>query len=413
MSPCNDPAADASALFTPRTRRVYAAHALASIASNLLIPSFFFYAKQIFGWGSRPSLALVAGEGFFYMAGALLADRLAARLGRRHGVVLIQAILVLLAAVAWIDPAPILVVAVLLAYTFVSAAGWPILESLIAAGAGAAVLSRRIGVYNLVWSSAGALMLAVSGFIIVHFPAGMFFIPMAAHLAALAMLFSPAIDPPAAAPAAHAAAEPALMRHRRLALQLSRIGLPAVYIVVYTLVALMPWLRVIQSFTPAAQTVVASLWMAARFLAFLLLGATAWWHTRPRVLLGAIAVMLLAFGGVTLRLADLTGAGGLPVSDLDRFAMIGWQIPLGLSMGMIYTASLYFGMVLSEGSTEHGGYHEALIGLGQVIGPAAALAADRIHPNGSVAAVAAVGGLLLISLVAAGAITARHAISSE
>jgi hypothetical protein len=123
--------------------------------------------------------------------------------------------------------------------------------------------------------------------------------------------------------------------------------------------------------------------------------------------------MLLAFGGVTLRLADLTGAGGLPVSDLDRFAMIGWQIPLGLSMGMIYTASLYFGMVLSEGSTEHGGYHEALIGLGQVIGPAAALAADRIHPNGSVAAVAAVGGLLLISLVAAGAITARHAISSE
>jgi MFS family permease len=405
----NDSVAESSAVFTPRIKRVYAAHALASIATNLLIPSFFFYAKHIFGWGSRPSLALVGGEGIFYMAGALLAERLAARLGRRRGLLLIQVIVAFFCLVAWMDPTPVMVVFVLLAYTFVSAAGWPILESLVAAGASAAALSRRIGVYNLIWSGAGALMLAVSGLMIVRFPWGMFFFPMASHLTALVMLLPHSIEPPAAAPAApagHAAAEPALARQRRLALQLSRIGLPAVYIVVYTLVALMPSLPVIQSFGPAEQTVVASLWMAVRFVAFVILGATAWWHTRPRVLLWAVAVMLLAFLGVTLRLADLTG-GGAQVSDFDRWAMIGWQIPLGLSMGMIYTASLYFGMVLSEGSTEHGGYHEALIGLGQVIGPAAALAADRLHPGGSIAAVAAVGGLLMLSLLAAGAVTVR------
>jgi MFS family permease len=174
----------------------------------------------------------------------------------------------------------------------------------------------------------------------------------------------------------------------------------------------MPSLPTIQSFSLANQTIVASLWMAARFVAFLVLGATAWWHTRPRFLLAAVAVMLIAFLGVTLRLSDLTTASH-DVTDFDRLTMIFWQIPLGLSMGMLYSASLYFGMVLSEGSTEHGGYHEALIGVGQVIGPAAALAADRLHPGSPVAPVAAVGGLLLVSLVAAAAVTVRHSSESE
>ena len=34
------------------------------------------------------------------------------------------------------------------------------------------------------------------------------------------------------------------------------------------------------------------------------------------------------------------------------------------------------GMVLSDGSTEHGGYHEALIGLGSVLGPGMVLVVE-------------------------------------
>ena len=50
------------------------------------------------------------------------------------------------------------------------------------------------------------------------------------------------------------------------------------------------------------------------------------------------------------------------------------ELVLGLMVGFIFSASLYFGMVLSDGSTEHAGYHEALIGVGVVLGPGLASA---------------------------------------
>ena len=77
--------------------------------------------------------------------------------------------------------------------------------------------------------------------------------------------------------------------------------------------------------------------------------------------------------------------------------MIAWQIVLGVTMGLIYSGSLYFGMVLSEGSTEHGGYHEALIGmLEPVANPIwVLLALGEVPPAASI-----VGGLMVVSAVA-------------
>jgi MFS transporter len=394
--------AETSGVFDGRVTRVYAAHALASIGANLLITSFFFYATGVFGWGSQKSLMLVSAEGAFYIVGALSAEPLSRRFGRRRALLAVQAALALLAAVAWIEPAPRVVVAVLLTYTIVSAAGWPMFESLLAAGAESEVISRRMGIYNLVWSSVGTLTLAVTGTIISGFAWGMFFIPMASHLAAAALVAGRRIEAPTSQPAPHPTAEDDLLRHRRLALVLSRIALPATYTVIYSMIALMPSLRTIRSFRLGEQTVVASVWMAARFLTFLILGTSSWWHTRPRILLAAAVVMLVSFCGVTL-----SGSGGGPVGPPQQISMIAWQIPLGASMGLIYAASLYFGMVLSDGSTEHGGYHEALIGVGQVIGPAAALIADRASGGQTEPAVVAVAAVLLVSVAAAGAVTAR------
>jgi MFS family permease len=133
----------------------------------------------------------------------------------------------------------------------------------------------------------------------------------------------------------------------------------------------------------------------------------AWWHTRPRVLLYAAVAMLIAFFGVTLQPVQLLG-GAAAVTGWDQILMIAFQIPLGLTMGMIYAGSLYFGMVLSEGSTEHGGYHEALIGLGQVCGPAAALTAEHFWPGDIRAAVFAVAVVLVVCLVAATYVTIRE-----
>ena len=148
------------------------------------------------------------------------------------------------------------------------------------------------------------------------------------------------------------------------------------------------------------QTIVGSTWLVARWLAFLLFGATTWWHTRPRLLLAAAALLVVTFVGVTMRPVDFFPSIQLSV-DADLQLMILWQIVMGVCMGIIYSGSLYFGMVLSEGSTEHGGYHEALIGLGQTMGPLAGAIAQWIWPGSALAGIAAVSGLIALAILAA------------
>ena len=80
---------------------------------------------------------------------------------------------------------------------------------------------------------------------------------------------------------------------------------------------------------------------------------------------------------------------------------LSWQISLGGAIGLIYAASLYFGMALSQGSTEHGGYHEALIGIGAVAGPASGALAAWYRPGQPLAAASAIGVVVFLSLAGA------------
>ena len=81
----------------------------------------------------------------------------------------------------------------------------------------------------------------------------------------------------------------------------------------------MPSLPIVQQLSPARQTPLCSLWMATRFLAFLVLGVGTWWHTRPRLLLISAIVMLVTFFGITVRPSDLFGHGS---PDFDLACMI-------------------------------------------------------------------------------------------
>jgi MFS family permease len=172
-----------------------------------------------------------------------------------------------------------------------------------------------------------------------------------------------------------------------MAKRLSRIALPATFAVIYALGAIMPTLAVIQSTTPAARTLLASVWMVSRWIFFIFLGATVWWHTRPRALLIAAIIMLAAFLGITL----------IPSMP----SMILWQITMGVAMGLIYSASLYFGMVLSDGSTAQNSYHEALIGLGSILGPGCGAIAGQLRPGDAHAPIIAVAAILWASVIAA------------
>ncbi|HEY1629555.1 MAG TPA: hypothetical protein VGF52_06830, partial [Tepidisphaeraceae bacterium] len=306
---------------------------------------------------------------------------------------------------------PAVVVCANLVYNFFSAVSWPIIESLISSGTrDSHVLSRRLAVYNIVWAGVGFGVLAGVGTIIEHVPRGLFVISVAACAISIVIVLLGKIEPakaivqplhsgPAAPP------EPMLQRQRTVALWLSRICVPAMYILVNALAAMLPSLAVIKHLRPAMQTLLSSVWFLMRWIMFMVLGVTTFWHTRPRLLLAAAMLLLISFIIVTIRPSEIFPVG--ESESFDLLIMIVGQVGCGIAMGLIYMASLYFGMVLSDGSTEEGGYHEALIGVGTTLGPAAGLLSQYLWPGDQHAAVISVGSLIGLSILLASAASLR------
>ena len=74
------------------------------------------------------------------------------------------------------------------------------------------------------------------------------------------------------------------------------------------------------------------------------------------------------------------------------------QIGFGLSIGLIYYSSLFYSMDVGETKGEHGGFHEAAIGVGSFAGPAVGAAALYLSPANASNSTFAVGALLLLGL---------------
>jgi hypothetical protein len=387
---------------------VFVIEGIGSMGGTMFTVGISFYTANRFGWGLRENFRLAATQGAVYVAGALLAGRVAARMPHQRATLLLHGMMALLCAAgtaAGGAGAVLAVVAVLLAYTFTSAVAWPILESLTVLGTSGPGLARRLAIFNVVWPVVGAATIAVSGRVIEVFPAGVFLFPAVAHAVAVvcATWAAPVVskadsgsDIEPQLTEGHLVPEPELLRVRKLALWVSRLGLPATYAVIYGLMPLMPALPAMQRLDTANQTLVTSAWLAARWLAFIGLAVSAWWHTKPLAMVAAAVLMLVAFLGITVAPSQIWGGSVSP--GIDLAAILLWQLALGAALGMIYSGSLYFGMVLSEGSTEHSGYHEALIGLGWILGPAAGAVTEFFRPNDLQAGIVAVGFVIAASV---------------
>lgn len=438
-----------------------------SLGCSQLLLGIFFFTSSTLGWEPRHNLLMAATVGVVYVFASLSAEPFSRRLGRRGALIAASTACAIIALFGMVFiSSSALVATTLLLYTIASTLIWPVLESTVATGCNAHEMSRRIGIYNLVWSGVNIVGVSLIGTLITYWPAGVFIVPALAHLNAVVLIVfggrlddsvvtTPAshsshsenagdagVAPTENSGAVHAEPEPELLRVRKLALSLSRLALPATYMVMYGMMALMPTLPVMQSLPTSMQTLVGSIWLAVRWIAFLILGATVWWHTRPIWLLWATILMLAAFLGITVRPSDVAHAfntdamrrptpeaersaapdapgaqfGGAsqpsrasPIAPhLDLASMIFWQITLGFAVALIYAASLYFGMVLSEASTAHGGYHEALIGLGSVLGPGSGALAQWLFPGKAWVSTAAVGSVIALTALA-GAIAAIRA----
>jgi MFS family permease len=74
------------------------------------------------------------------------------------------------------------------------------------------------------------------------------------------------------------------------------------------------------------------------------------------------------------------------------------QFGLGGALGLIYYSSLFYSMDQSDKKGEHGGIHEAAIGVGNFAGPAVGAASLQFLPQYANSGALAVSGVLLLGL---------------
>jgi predicted MFS family arabinose efflux permease len=139
------------------------------------------------------------------------------------------------------------------------------------------------------------------------------------------------------------------------------------YLSINVVVTYSPLIQSRLGFSLAEASVWCSLWFYVRVVAFEVLRRWSGWHYRKSLLLGGFVMTALSF--ILFALA--------PTRPLLLLA----QLVYGFGAGLLYQASLFYSMAESEASGEHGGIHEALIGIGTMSGPLIIFACAQIAPQ--------------------------------
>lgn len=325
---------------------------LGSVSGGAFWAGLFFVTDAHYGFSPVRNLVLAAIMGAIYAVGARASGRLsrssaprrilAAALGAWAVAALIPMLLPSSEAALW--------VAALLG-SLASSVIWPIVESFLAAGRHGARMRSAIGWFNVTWTPATAIALVVMPLFARTGGLGTFALSGFANVAALIVLW--ALPPRPGAHAAEAASAAVGPEYPWLARSASWL-LPLSYVISSTLAPVLP-ARLAAVGVAVPPSLVAALWMAARFTALFVMWRTGFWHGRWST---------LALGGAGL------GAGlALVLLAQTPATMVAGLLLYGVGMGLTYYVALYYSMAVGHAAVDAGGNFEALIGLGYCVGP--------------------------------------------
>jgi predicted MFS family arabinose efflux permease len=354
----------------------------------------FFHLRTEFGFGNKENLAFAALNGFLYIFASWFAGGFAQRRGYFTALYLgFGTLTVALGAGAFLTSLAGQIGVVAL-WSLGICFTWPVLEAMASdVGNDRAATARMVGIYNVVWASGAALAYFFGGAIIDTLgPRSLFWFPASLHAAQLVLalwlhrhaktLLAPHRETPPA-PTHHPEGS-TTPRVAKGFLHLAWIANPFAYIAMNTLVPMIPQIAGQLNLTTAQAGFVASVWMFARLGAFVALWRWTDWHYRFAWLIVAYAAMVGSFGAILL------------VPNLA--VMVLAQLIFGLAVGLIYYSSLFYSMDAGDAKGEHGGFHEALIGVGLFAGPALGAATLHVAPAHPQAGIWTVGALLLVGL---------------
>lgn len=374
---------------------------LNSFATVYYFYYFYFFMQKTFGFDSKANLALAAVNGASYALFAWWCGKFAQRFGYftalKAGFLLMMASL----GIGLLVGSAAGEVVVMIGTVFGMSFTWPTLEALVSEDESRDGLQHMVGLYNVVWAATASVANFTGGAMLDKFgPRSLFYVPMAIQATQFGITLwleskaGSTMHRPASAaapkPSADSASQPPAPGRAKTFLRLAWLANPCAYIAINTLLAAFPGVAHRLGLSTMLAGFCCSVWCFARLGAFLLLWQWDGWHYRFRWLLLAYLAMVGAFTSILL-------APSLPV-------LVGAQLFFGAAVGLIYYSSLFYSMDVGETKGEHGGFHEAAIGLGNFAGPAAGAAALQFLPRYPNSGALAVSFLLLGGLAALAAI---------
>jgi len=388
---------------------------------------FYFFMQKVHGFDNKANLVLAASNGGTYALCAWWAGKFAQRAG--YFTALKLGFFVMLAALTGgllVDSATGHISVMILTVVGMSFT-WPTLEALVSEEEPVGGLQHMVGIYNVVWAATAAIANFFGGVMLdeLGFPS-LFYVPMGVLVVQLGLtrwLESQAELPAKAQPRTSESSEttatfpqptlnPVASTGGALALEtlvtsptaittdqrpnakaflrMAWLANPFAYIAINTLIAVMPGVAAHLGLSTTLAGFCCSVWCFSRLAAFAALWRWTNWHYKFRWLLLSYVTLVASFATVLL------------APDV-AVLMLG-QLLFGGAVGLIYYSSLFYSMDLGDTKGEHGGIHEAVIGLGNCAGPAVGAAAlfflPRYADSGALAVslllVTGLGGLMTI-----------------
>jgi predicted MFS family arabinose efflux permease len=343
----------------------------------------FFYLQHTFGFGEKENLLTAALCGFIYVIAAWQGGKLTQRYGCIRMLYLGCCGVILALGLGLVFTTPTAQIMVFCLWTVGICFIWPALETVISDRAGAS-LSKMLGIYNVTWAAGGAIAYFTAGILIEKLGmASVFWLPLGLTMVELALL-------PCAArwlkKEKHRGfpAEPLIPAvspgDAKQFLRMAWLANPFAYVAINTVVPLVPSIAEKLDLSTGMAGIVCSLWMFARLAAFAAFWRWTGWHYRFQWLAGSFLLMIVCFFGFLI--ADSIGL------------LLAAQVGFGLSIGLIYSSSLYYSVNVTENLGANAGFHEAMIGAGMCLGPAFGAATLYLVPAAIGIGAWSVGGLL-------------------
>lgn len=353
----------------------------------------FFFLKREFGFGDRANLLFAAANGFLYIFFSWYAGKYAQRRGYYRALLVgFSTTTLALGAGCFVGSWPAHL-AVLLVWTVGLCFTWPVLEALASEGETRSGLTQMIGVYNVVWAGGAAVAYFTGGALLeVLGPRSLFWFPTLLHAIQFALtlwLSGKSKTVPHVIHSSERAEQPVrdtvIPAHAKTFLRLAWLANPFAYIAMNTVIPLIPELAMKMHLSTTQAGFVASVWTFGRLFAFIGLWAWTGWHYRFGWLVTSYVAMIVSFAALLL------------VPNLAVIVVA--QLVFGFAVGLIYYSSLFYSMDVGDTKGEHGGFHEALIGVGLFGGPALGAGALFLVPGNTAASIWAVSALLAIGLL--------------